>query len=44
MKTKEVKEVAKTEKPHVKKSKFALAWKKIEPKNCEAIDMRAILK
>ena len=47
MKTKETKETKKTtkaEKPQTKKSKFALAWEKIEPRNCEAVDMRAILR
>jgi hypothetical protein len=30
-------------KPQTKKSKFVLAWEKMEP-NCEYIDMRAVLK
>jgi hypothetical protein len=35
---------AKEKKPQMKKSKFVLAWEKIEPNNCEYVDMRAILK
>ena len=42
-KTAKKEKVTKEKKSQTKKSKFVLAWEKMEP-NCEYIDMRAVLK
>ena len=43
-KTTKAEKATKSEKQPMKKSKFVLAWEKMEPKDVEYIDMRAILK
>ena len=43
-KTEKKKKEEKVEKQQVKKSKFAIAWEKMEPNQFEIVDMRAILK
>jgi hypothetical protein len=43
-KEKKKKKAENGKKPQTKKSKFVLAWEKMEPNSLEIIDMRAVLK